>query len=73
MVLTSFEDSFGQFALIYCRTWTNLTNFIKKERRKMAQNMVKNFTSSKMHSKQFLKMIIHLQLDMGHSQSVSAN
>ena len=35
--------------------------------------MVKNFTSSKMHSKEFLKMIIHLQLDMGHSQSVSAN
>ena len=63
MVLTSFEDSFGQFALIYCLTWTNLTNFIKKERRKMAQNMVKN---SKMHSEEFLKIMIQLQLDMAH-------
>ena len=73
MVLTSFEDSFGQFALIYCRTWTNLTNFIKKERGKMTQKMVKSFTSSKMHSKESLKMMIQLQLDIGHSQSVSAN
>ena len=73
MVLTSFEDSFGQFAFIYCLTWTNLTNFIKKERGKMAQKMVKNFTSSKMHSKKSLKMMIQLQLNIGHSQSVSAN
>ena len=66
MVLTSLEDSFGEFALIYCLTWTNLTNLIKKKRRKMAQSMVKNFKSSKMRSEEFLKMMIQLQLDMGH-------
>ena len=32
----------------------------------MAQSMVKNFKSSKMRSEEFLKMMIQLQLDMGH-------
>ena len=48
VVLISFEDSFWEFALIYCITWTNLTNFIKqKKEEKWLKTWSKNLKVAK--------------------------